>query len=540
MINARADARPRVFTALVCAWPAMVLAAILLAPFLGTPFTIDDPIYLREAQHVLEDPLHPQEFNIVWDLEVSRPVSQIVPGGMFAPYVLLPTALSGSKEWVGHLTELILLLAALLVTALAGLRLGLDRRQARLAALLTAACPAVLGMAGTVMPDITAMLLAILGMERVLCWREERKWQQALAAGCCLTLAALTRAHTLVILAAAVVFLLDGISIEQIRESFRVFPLRFLPVLLTPVAVLAISTLLANPDAAGDNILAIVLRASKSRHFLFYNGTAFLAHWLLVVPLTIPWLALRFRKIPPWLILLPLLAGSLLSTRLGWVAFAAAATCVVLADIVWDALQRRDRDQLALWLWLLLAIPVVVYLHLPCKYLVPSVPAAAMLVVRLIPAARPAMARWLVRSMVTAGAVLGLLILLGIRDLAETQRRAVTELIEPRIKLGEHVWFAGHWGFQWYAEEAGASAMTMEPPLPQTGETIIVSEIDRSYIPRTWTQRTVVRHFCYPSSRIGRVMDSEGGAGFFSNPSGYLPWVWGSGQENCFEVWRAE
>ena len=158
-----------------------------------------------------------------------------------------------------------------------------------------------------------------------------------------------------------------------------------------------------------------------------------------------------------------------------------------------------------------------------------------MLVVRLLPEARPAMARWLIRSTVMAGAALGLLILLGIRDLAETQRRAVTELIEPRIKLGEHVWFAGHWGFQWYAEEMGASPMTLEPPLPQTGETIVVSEIDQSYIPRTWTHRTVVQHLCYPTSRIGRVMDSEGGAGFFSNPSGYLPWVWGSGDENCFE-----
>lgn len=146
----------------------MALAAALLLPFLNTPFTVDDPLFLRQAQHALVDPLHPQEFHIVWNFEINRPASQILPGGIFVPYLLVPTALSGCKEWVGHLTELFLLLAALFATSLACLRMGLDRWQARAAALLTAACPAVLGMAGTVMPDIPAMLLAILGMERIL------------------------------------------------------------------------------------------------------------------------------------------------------------------------------------------------------------------------------------------------------------------------------------------------------------------------------------------------------------------------------------
>jgi hypothetical protein len=540
MMNATADAPPRLRSALACAWPAMVLAGLLLAPFLNTPFTIDDPLYLREAQHVLTDPLHPQAFKMVWNFENWRPVSEILPGGVFVPYVLVPTALAGCKDWVGHVTELALLLAALWVSALAALRLGLDRQQARLVALLTATCPAVLGMAGTVMPDIEAMLLAMLGMERVLCWRDRRKWHQALAATGWLTLAALTRAHTIVILGAAAVLLLDGITREALRASFKVFPMRFLPVVLTPIAFLAVSTALADPNSEGENLLAIMLRLPGSAHAFIQNGCAFLAHWLLVVPLTIPWLVLRFRRIPPMLVSLALLAASVASVRLGWVAFAAAATLVVLADIVWDALQRRDRIQLALWLWLSLAVPVVIYVHLPSKYLLPSVPAAAMLVVRLIPEARPATARWLIRAVVTAGTVLGLLILLGIRDLAETQRRAVAELIEPRTKLGEHVWFAGHWGFQWYAEEAGASPVTLEPPLPEAGETIVVSEIDFAYIARTWAHRQVVRHFCYASSRIGRVMDSQGGAGFFSNPFGYLPWVWGSGEPSCFEVWKAE
>ena len=82
--------------------------------------------------------------------------------------------------------------------------------------------------------------------------------------------------------------------------------------------------------------------------------------------------------------------------------------------------------------------------------------------------------------------------------------------------------------------------MTLEPPLPQPGETIVVSKIDLAYISRSWTKREVIQSICYPSSRLGRVMDYRDRAGFFSTPYGYLPWVWGSGDASCFEVWRAE
>lgn len=220
-------APPNLRSALICALPAMLLAALLLLPFLNTPFTIDDPLYLREARHVLTDPLHPQAFNVVWSTDFNLRASQILPGGIAVPYLLIPTALAGCAEWVGHLTQLLLLLAALAVTSLAALRLGLGRRQARLAAILTATCPAVLPMAATVMPDIAALCFAILGMERIVAWRDQRRWHQALLATCWLTLAVLTRSHTIAILPAAFVLLLDGITGAEIRSSFRGFPRDF-------------------------------------------------------------------------------------------------------------------------------------------------------------------------------------------------------------------------------------------------------------------------------------------------------------------------
>jgi hypothetical protein len=500
----------------------MLLAVLILVPFLGTPFTIDDPIYLREAQHALVDPLHPQAFLMVWSTDLNLRASQILPGGLAVPYLLIPTALAGSTEWAAHLTQILLLLAAIYATALAALRLGLDDTAARWTAILTATCPTVLGMAGTAMPDIAAMTFVALGMERALACREDGRWTQALVASLWLTLAVLTRTHTILVLIPAFVLMRA--------------PTRFLPLMLTPVAFLVVSLLITDPESEGSNILASMLQSRGGIGIFVRNLSALLTHFLLVIPLTLPWLVLRARHISRTLLGMAILCAAVLFTRVGWAGFAAGASLLALADILLDALERRDRVQLALGMWLLMALPVVVYIHLPSKYLLPSVPAAVILVTRLASRER---VRRLMPAMAAAGLGLSLLILLAARDLAETQRRAVADLIVPHTKVYERVWFSGHWGFQWYAEKAGARPVTLGPPSPQRGDIIVVSDIDLPRFPAAWTARQVIQRVTYPNA-FGCVMDMQAGAGFFSSVWGFLPWAPGSGEANTFEVWRVE
>jgi hypothetical protein len=44
MTPAAPRAQPKLSSALACALPAMILAAVRLLPFVNAPFTIDDPI----------------------------------------------------------------------------------------------------------------------------------------------------------------------------------------------------------------------------------------------------------------------------------------------------------------------------------------------------------------------------------------------------------------------------------------------------------------------------------------------------------------
>jgi hypothetical protein len=210
----------------------------------------------------------------------------------------------------------------------------------------------------------------------------------------------------------------------------------------------------------------------------------------------------------------------------------------VFVDIFQGGSRRRDRDSLALALWLLPALAPVIYLQLPAKYIVPLVPAAAILVARLLQKSGTRMQVWLPRCAVVAGLVVSVLVLTGTRALAQVQREAVRQLIVPRIEAGERVWFAGHWGYHWYAEAAGAKPAVWQGHVPQPGDTIVVSLIDLPEFPKHWTAKRVVDRTVF--SIRGPVMDIAAGAGYFSNAFGYLPWVPRASEASVFEVWKVE
>lgn len=527
---------PRWTTAAKSALPAMALGVVLLLPFLNAPFTIDDPVFLQEARQILRDPLHPQAFDMVWTFDVWARASQIIQGGLAAGYLLVPAALAGYSEVVGHLTTLLFLLAALWATAMAGLRLGLSPAQARWAALLTGAAPAVLGMAGTVMPDIPAMAFSVLGMERMLAWREHRRWGQAAGAAAWLLLAALTREHTALLLAGAAVLALDGVGKGQVRASVFTFPQRFLPIAMVPLAYFVVTRLTADPNPGSR---APVEQIFTDWDLTAKNAVAFFSHWCIAAPFAIPWIVLRGERALLAALFLVLLGAGLARNFLGWNAVPAAVGLVALADLGIDGIRRRDRDRLAMLLWMLPGLAPAFYLHLPSKYLLPSMPAAALLLAQLLPATSGRLRQLVPATVVAAGALVGLLILTGNRSLAEAERTAAEELIAPRVKNGERVLFLGHWGFHWYAEKAGARPATTFDPAPQPGDTIVVSFADNPLS----THRDIRRRVLDERSDIepgGRVMDLDAHAGFFSNGWGPLPWAWGRGETNRFEVWKVE
>jgi hypothetical protein len=519
---------------LSAAAPGVLLAAVLLLPFAGKAFTIDDTVFMRQAEWVLTDPLHPSALTMVWS-EVPRPMrlSQVMPTGPLMAWLLAPAAAAGGSEVVGHVVQLLLLLVAVVEVAALAVRLGFGDDVARLAALLLASTPAVLGMAGTVMPDVAAMSFALVGIERLCAWRSTGRTADGAVAALALALAPLARSHVVLLLGLAP-FLL-GLPWKD--STWK----RWWPVVAAPLATGLLIFVTRDPQGGSSDMMQAAGMFSRLAN-VRSNAIAFGVHWILLLPLGLAWMAARGRSffLSPFPYVGVAIAAAALRSQPGWlwIAPVAGLGLAVVADVVVDCAKSRDPHRIALGLWLLVALPIVVYLHFPSKYLVVSAPAAAILAAAALTKLPPRIATGAGIALVGAGALFGTLILQADATFAGLGRRAVDELVRPNTAAGKNVWFNANWGFQWYAERAGARILTTTPPKPQSGDLIVSARETITAIPiQSFRQRELVATVT-DASPGGRILSSALGAGFYSNGWGYLPWVWGTTEVDRFELWR--
>jgi hypothetical protein len=517
------------------AWPSLVVIVLALAPFLDKAFSIDDTLFLRVAEHSLMEPLSPMAFTYTWS-DHSERMSELLANGPLGGYLLVPTLLAGGAEWVAHLTWWALFAVAVLATVSLALRIGLPASYAGFAGVLVATAPAVLTLASTSMPDVPALALATLGMERLFAWRKEQRWHQAAVAALALALAPLARSQTLLLWPfAGLVPFLDAVE----QKDWKAFvPRKLAPVIAIPVIMWAAVRLTADPAHTGGLV-------DTTRRFVDWDARKAIV-WALQFALTMPlvlWLALRLRAARWWWALVFAAASAWsawhlveLGPRRFFLAPVAALTATVLVDMAADACRRRDLTRVILVGWTLIGLPVVVYVHVSAKYFVPSAPAIALLVVL---AAREVSGRW-ARAVLgigaAAGLVFGVLMVEADARYADLGRRAAAELIAPRVAQGQQVWFAGHWGFQWYAERAGGRIVTRTPPEPRPGDAVVSSTFGHGSLQvRLVPIRRLVTSI-EDRRPGGRLMAN--GAGFWSIAWGYLPWAWSDGVLERFEVWQ--
>ncbi len=522
--------------------PAVLLAAAVLLPFLGKAFTIDDTIFLREAEHAAVEPLHPTAFESCGATSRSEPRPPAAPSwpGCWCP----PCCPWLPRRWPTSPSFLMLALAVLGTVALS-LRLGVAPAWAAAAGLLLAATPTALAMAGTAMPDVPAMALGVLGVERLLAWKQERRVHQAVLAAVLLGLAPLTRSHLILLLGVGALLLVDDFLKPSGWRSTRWTA--FVPVGAALLVTASVLWLTWDHDPGSKGLVGAT-RGISALDNLAPNTVAFATNWALALPLALPWLLLRPMAILRrwWLLLLGIGAMYLLwssaTASRSPNALAAGLGLAVLWDILADGWKRRDPIQVGLGLWLLLPLAPIPYPQLPPKLHLAAAPAAAILVVREMASRGRLHARLVLGATMAAGLALGVAILRADTAFAGLARRAVAELIVPQVAAGHRVWFVGHWGFQWYAENAGARIVTTTPPYPAPGDLLVGSRVTHSGV---MVDPMLRRDFGF--TRLATLEDwTPGGrlitegAGFFSNNSGYLPWTWGTGLLDAFDLYRVE
>jgi 4-amino-4-deoxy-L-arabinose transferase-like glycosyltransferase len=508
----------------------MMVAFFVLLPFWNKPFTTDDYVFLREAGQSLITPLKPLSALVVWQEDLLLPASRIVPTGPVIAWLLVPVALSGYSEWLGHVIIFTLFLASISGAALMALRLGCNSREARLAALLLACTPAALGMAGTLMPDIPSLALAVFGIERLLAWRTEGGLAALIVSGLLLGIGIVTRSHLALLLPVAVVLLYRR-PLWQMAQSL-------LPVWVA-LAVMLSFVWLSRDTSDHAGTLSGATAAYAGTGNILKNTKSFFANWTLATPFVGIWLVSSWRRRWTWAVFgLAVAAGTRSVLRHGdWYVIPIAILGMgMLADLGWQVWRRRDLEMAALYAWLWIAFPVVLYVHMPSKYLLPSLPAAAILTVRIV-AVKGRVKQYWIGSTVAAGFFIGFLILYADARDGDTVRAVVREQIASRVAKGERVWSIGHWGYQWYAEREGAQTVARNR-LPAPNEVIVVNEDANCVLVEQLPNRE--RLVAYTVRSYGpQVMNSRLGAGFYSNGYGILPLAWGASDIHI-DLWRLQ
>jgi hypothetical protein len=531
---------------LSCAWPALLLAAACLLPFLHKPYLIDDPHFLKMAAHIVASPLHPMDFTVCWNIgERCMKAYELTPGNALMGYALVPAVLFGAPEWAAHLTQMAFCFVALLAMASFTLRLGYSPGEARLGALLLAAIPPFLPLASTAMPDVLALCLAVLAMERLSAWKQQRLLYQGIAAALALGLAGFARSHLALLLPLAAFFLLEGWNWRSLlAHEQRAFSrwrqwLRDLNPWL--------------PVVGGALLLMLLILGTRERGLALdpparVSGLQYVQHNLLSyffflgfpLPLAAVW-ALRqahARLAPVAIVLGGAFAAAFVRGREWSIAIVAAAA---LAHLLVQAIRKRDAWQLTLLLWLLIPLPVVYYGHLPIKYLLPVLPAAILLVLRML----QALPRWQAQSvgggLVLAGVAYSCLILSADADFARFGRSAVESLVRPQVAAGNTVWYGSDFSFYWYAPQAGARLIdpgkALSPGGPRPGDLLLMGSYEGGILHERFPRRTLVQSLQW-EPRYGVTMGR--GVGLYSNNWGL--WLWGRDPDNGnrWELWRID
>ena len=510
--------------------PAIFVASLLLLPFLNKPFTIDDPLFMREARHALTDPAHPADFEQVWNAGDRQKLSQYLLGGTLPAYVMAPVAALGGREWIAHFYQLLLLCGFLIASVSVALRLGCDVRQANTVGLLIAANPVTLAMASTCMPDVMAMAFGMAGMDRILVFREQRRRLAGLLGGLLLAAAVLCRASTAPLLLVAVLLLMPS-TWKRATECLW-------PVALAVIAAAVFVSF--NRGSAHNATAAGAFQALTSMQNVPRNLVAFLCFQALAGPILLYALLSRGRRF-----LAAVAAVVAVGVALSWITASAALVlyavpaalgiCFLAAT---TGMVRDLRNVLPLVVWLGAGLIALPYVHMAAKYLLPGAPAAALLIVLHGARLRQQRLPLTVAILVALGWTSGALIVKGDATLATSQRDAVNRLIAPRIKRGAKVWAGGQWAFLAYAEDAGAKALANTPPLPEPGDYVVISRLDYyGKFDRLPFKRELLNS--QPDERCGVfVLNRRLKAGFYSIRFGYLPFAIGCAEVNAYDLYR--
>jgi hypothetical protein len=478
------------------------LTVLALVPFVNKAFHIDDALFLRLAEQIRQDPLAPYavQYNWVYEPESFWKVTQNPP---LAGYVLAAAESAlGTGESALRMFYIPLAAATMGLTWLLAARFCATPLPVTLLALFA---PAFLVTASTVQADILLLFFWLLAVWLTVRAVDSRKpillWGVGLvAAGAVITkyfgLALVPLLFAYYALRATNAAKSEDATLPR-APQWRPRWSMHVAALGIPLVVLAAWSIYSkqqsgeyHPLGAAEYSLQLKEQAHVSlltnvTHVLaFFGGTMLWPVFLL----PLGW------KMPKWVTGVLLAAVAFLVWRdvrmlhnpelyQFWTwsdgAMYAAMTlagAMVLAIGVLSVVARPDADSALLGLWLFGTFVFCALFNwtVSARIVLPCVLPALLLTVRWIETlgSRQIWLRWL-KWLIVPAAAISLLVAFSDQEFANASRDFVRSSMHERRKRGETIYFAGHWGWQYYLESEGATAFNYRRQTLMPGDLVV-------------------------------------------------------------------
>lgn len=510
-----------------------VVTAAALWPFVDRAFHIDDTVFLLVAEQILEDPLHPYDFEYNWDLQ-PRSMWQTTQHPPLHSYLLAAVGLAADmQERTLHLAYLALAVGCTLLMHSIAQRMC---ASPTLATLLSLATPAFLVSACSLMADVPLLFFWLLAVRAAVAYADTLRpgwmWLACLSA----TAAAMTKYFGIALVPLLVVY-----CVPQNHRS----PGHLLALGL-PIAVLLLWGVYAeeqsgifHPLAAARN--SIGLKTAFLGMFRTYaHSLSYLGATLFWPVLLIP-LAIRLRWWKSAIAVLLAVGAVLIEWRAEvnephsvgvdggiLVAFAVAALGGALLLVICASswLSRIDADSSLLGLWFFGTMVFVAFCNwtVNARVILPCAVPAAILTVRWIERLETS-AFWIWWSRAAVVPTLGVAFVVALADArhAEANRTFAQTTIHELTADGSRVLFSGHWGFQLYMEREGAQAIDHSGQLVKPGDYVVYPQFNCYVEPLQRVPITMFDDVQFPNPYRIHTMSPDVRAGFYTSGHACLP-----------------
>lgn len=545
-IATQIQARPRLAAGLLA-----LLTIALLLPFVTKPYTIDDPVFLYVAQHVVENPFDFYGFDMNWSTKM-QPVHEINNNPpLISYYLALHSFWTQWEEWRVHLAMLLFSCAA--VCGVFVLARAWDV-NGFLAALLLLISPFFLVSASSVMTDVPLLAFYVWALAAWEIGLKRASWVWLAVAVVCASCAFLTKYFgiTCVPLMFLMAFRREGAP--RLAWSILLAPLLVVVGYELFTWAMYGSGQMTSAWFDADTLRNTGKGRTQARDWV--DVITFLGSGTVATLLLIPLLWSR-RIAAVWGVSIILAgaaaaiwidsAGVVEFTREDWPAWPTAlqwglwcsAGVHAAAMVVVHLIRQRDRVGLVTFCWLsgTLLFAVLLNWSITARVLLPAIAASAVITARILGEQvrwRRSTAGW------AAAAILLSMTFSLILTWADTEwaRNVVrsTEAIDDVFAAERPpVYFEGHWGFQWYMEQLGHKAYDEEAQFPEVHGLAWPS--NNAYHPYPETSNAVrgawVTDNGFQWLSLNKI---EVGAGFYSNKLGPIPFVFGPVPEDMYLV----